>query len=122
MAVGRRPPRRLLSLPPAAPIRLDTVRRMSTNISSRRRFAALAQRQLRAGPTKAAELGLLGVRVSEVDPPYVTTADGRRLINYASCCYLETATRPEIIAASQKAAAAYGTQLSLSPTYMALDL
>lgn len=95
---------------------------MSTNISSRRRFAALAQRQLRAGATKAAELGLLGVRVSEVDPPYVTTADGRRLINYASCCYLETATRPAIIAASQKAAAAYGTQLSLSPTYMALDL
>lgn len=94
----------------------------SPNSEAQRRFLKLAHDRFRAGAAAAQELGLIRVRVSDVDPPFVTTSDGRRLLNFASCCYLETAYRPEVLEASLAATRRFGTQLSLSPTYMAVDL
>lgn len=95
---------------------------LSRDGSSQRRFLELAHARFREGASVARELGLVRVRVSEVSPPYVVTSDGRRLTNFASCCYLETATHPDVVGASLSATERFGTQFSISPTYMGVDL
>lgn len=82
----------------------------------------MATAAVRANAAPALEAGLIGVRVGEFEPPFVTTVDGQKLLNFSHCCYLETSTHPAVVDAAVEATRTYGVQLSVSPTYMAVDL